>query len=105
MTPRQPSVPKRMVFTGTVYAKGRRARSRGVLQQLLQAMLVEPFHHAAHFLRAFPGADQQCVLCFHYNQIGNAYRGDKFRGTPDEISRGIESEHTAGGNVSSGAPG
>src|ERR1700730_7351347 len=103
ITPRQPSVPKRIVFTGNSICERATRAKRRELEQFLQAMLLEPFHHAPHILCAFPGTDQKRIGSFHHNQIRDSYSGDELRGAPDEISACIESEHAAGGNVRSGA--
>src|ERR1700719_3302264 len=73
------------------------------LEQFLQAMLLEPFHHAPDVLSAFAGTDQQRVGGFHDDEIGNSYRGNELRRTGDEVSRSVEGEHTASGNIGSGA--
>src|ERR1700730_8220268 len=72
------------------------------LEQFLAAMLPEPFHHAPDVLSAFAGTDEQRVGGLHDNQIGNSYRGNELRRTGDEVSRCIEGEHAAGGNVRAG---
>src|SRR6202007_660455 len=69
------------------------------LEQFLQTLLLEPFHHASYILGAFARTDEQGVGSFHNNEIGNPDCRDEFGGTRDEISAGIEGQDAAGGDV------
>ena len=101
MTPRQPSVPKRIVVHGRkqYMRSGWRLAKGSELEQFLQTMRFQPLHHAADVLGAVARADQQSVGRFHDDQIANAHGGDEFCGTPEEIARGVEREEAAGGDV------
>ena len=48
------------------------------LEQFLQTMAFQPFHHAAYVLGAFARADQKRVGRFHDDQVRDSHGGDEF---------------------------
>ncbi len=48
---------------------------------------------------AVAGTNQERIGSLHHHQIGNSYRSDEFRGTPNEVPGGIQRKHTSGGNI------
>jgi hypothetical protein len=55
------------------------------LEKSLEFALLEQFDDLRDILSAIAGTDQKCIRGFHYHQIANSYRGDKFIGTPKKI--------------------
>src|ERR1700732_4721603 len=117
ITPRQPSVPKRMEVIEVKYTRrdpaGNRpdetkkqipryaredqepahcwgATRRSRLQQIFALLFFEFFNNFADILGAFPGADQQGVRSVDDYEVTNADGRDVFRRAPQKVSLGVD---------------
>ena len=56
------------------------------LEKSLEFALLERFDDLRDILSAIARTNEKCVRRFHYHQIPNSDRGDKFIGTPQKIA-------------------
>src|ERR1700726_3695154 len=114
ITPRQPSVPKRMEVIEVKYTRRDTVGNRpdetkkqilaalgndqkpadccgaSRLQQIFALLLFELFNNFADILGAFPGADQQGVRSLDDHEVANANGRDVFRRAPQKVSLGVD---------------
>lgn len=77
----------------------------GLLQQVFEFVLLEPFYDFGDILRAIARAEEDGVGGFDEDKIANSDGSDEFFWTPEIISTGVEGEGWAGGNVCCGMGG